>query len=44
MSTHALIEEGKSSAYISGEAAIGDGALAGGCEDGGSLADCKSLG
>ena len=44
VSTHALIEEGKSNAYISGEAAIGDGALAGGCEDGGSLADCKLLG
>ena len=44
MSAHALVEEGKSGAYIGREVAIGDGTLVGGCKDGSSLAGCKSLG
>ena len=44
VSAHALVEEGESGAYIGREVAIGDGTLAGGCEDGSSLAGCKLLG
>ena len=39
VSVQALVEEGKSGAYIGEEVTIGDGTLAGG-----SLAGCKSLG
>ena len=44
MSTHALVKEGKSSAYIGGGVAIGEGTLVGGSVDGGGLAGCKLLG
>lgn len=41
MSTHALVEEIESSSYIRGGMAIGDGPLAGSCEEGSSLRDGK---
>ena len=44
MSVHALVKEGKSSVYIGRGVAIGEGTLTGSCEDGSSLAGCKSLG
>ena len=44
MSVHVLVKEGKSSAYIGGGVAIGEGTLAGGGIDGSGLAGCKSLG
>ena len=43
VSTHALVEETESSAYIGRDVAIGDSTLVGGSKDGGCLRDCELL-